>query len=86
MTDVAILREELKFFESRRAEWLERHEGKFALIKGSTLVDTFDTAENAYVAGVQQFGNVPFLVKQIVRQERTERLPALSLGLLRAHP
>lgn len=80
------LREELAFFEANRASWLAEHKGKFALIKGSTLVGVFDTAENAYVEGVQRFGNVPFLIKQILEEEPVVHLPALTLGLLRAHP
>lgn len=79
------LKEEQAFFEANKAHWLAEHKGKFALIKGSTLVGAFDTQENAYVAGVQKFGNVPFLIKQILEEEPVTHLPALTLGLLRAH-
>lgn len=79
------LKEEQAFFNANRAKWLAEHKGKFALIKGSTLIGTFDTPENAYVAGVQKFGNVPFLIKQILEEEPVVHLPALTLGLLRAH-
>ncbi len=48
------------------------------------MIGTFDTAENAYVAGVERFGNVPFLIKQIVEKEPVGHIPALTLGLVRA--
>lgn len=81
-----VLEKEAAFFEAHRARLLEEHRGKFALIKGDTFVGAFDTAETAYVEGVHRFGNSPFLIKQILPDEPVAHLPALSLGLLRAHP
>lgn len=78
------LQAEQAYFEQIRSRLLAEHEGKFALIKGSELVGTYDTAENAYVAGVGKFGNVPFLVKQIDREDKPVHLPAMTLGLLGA--
>ena len=52
------LKEEQAFFEANRAALLKEHQGKFALIKGSELIGTFDTDENAYTEGVAKFGNV----------------------------
>ena len=80
------LQEELEFFGANRDKLLVEHQGKFALIKGSELIGTFDTEENAYEAGVARFGNNPFLIKQVLETEPSVRFPALSLGLLRAHP
>jgi Flp pilus assembly protein TadD len=80
------LEEEQAYYEANRAELLKEHPGKFALIKGSVLIGAFDTAENAYVEGLKLFGNTPFMVKQTLPQEPIAHLPALSLGLLRAHP
>lgn len=80
------LREEIAFFEANKPRLLADHREKFVLIKGSELAGTFDTAERAYVAGLERFGNVPFLIKQVLEDEPAVHLPALSLGLLRAHP
>ena len=86
MDAVDELKAERDFFEAHRAELLKEHKGKFVLIKDSQLVDTFDTAENAYVAGVQKFGNVPFLIKQVLEKDPVAHIPVLTLGLLGAHP
>ena len=83
--DADALIQEQEFFDANRKEWLTKHPGKFALIKSAELVGTFDTAENAYVAGVERFGNVPFLIKQIVERDPIGTIPVLSFGLLRAH-
>jgi hypothetical protein len=80
------LETELAFFEAHRVEWIEHHEGKFALIRHEVLHGVCDTYEAAYAAGVQEWGNVPFLVKQILREDLVEESPALVYGLLNAHP
>jgi hypothetical protein len=79
------LQQELDFFNTYREKWVQEHKGKFALIKGTELIGAFDTAENAYVAGVERFGNVPFLIKQVLEKEPEGHIPALTSGLLRAH-
>lgn len=76
---------ELGYFESNRSEWLKHHEGKFALIKGSSVQNFFDTWKQAYETGVEEFGVVPFLVKQVLTEDPTDEAPALVYGLLDAH-
>ena len=61
---------------------LEHHEGKVALIYESELIGTWDTREAAYAVGIERFGNVPFLIKQILKQDPVESIPALVLGVL----
>jgi len=77
---------EVEFFEANRGEWLKHHKGKFALVRGRDLIGTFTTFQEAYEEGVDQFGSEAFLVKQVVEEDRSEHLPALTLGLIHAHP
>jgi hypothetical protein len=63
------LEEELKTFEAHRTELLGRAKGQFVLIKGNRIVDTFVSQEDALKRGYQEFGNSPFLVKQILDVE-----------------
>lgn len=79
------LEKELEFFNEHREEWLKHHEGKHVLIVGEKLAGVFDDAKSAYEAGVQQFGNVPMLVRQL-RQgaDDVAFFPALTLGLIDA--
>jgi hypothetical protein len=46
------------------------HVGKFALIKGDHLVDTFDSYHDAVKRGYGEFQLSPFMVKQIAPAEQ----------------
>ena len=52
----SVLAEELAYFREQKDTWLQHHEGKFALVKGRELIDTFTTEKEAYEAGVKAFG------------------------------
>lgn len=79
------LERELKFFESKKKEWLRDYKDKFVLIKGEELIDVFNTLEDAYKEGVKRYGNQPFLIKRVTEEEETETLPALTSGIIHAH-
>jgi hypothetical protein len=79
------LEEELKYFDSIRADLLAKnHEGKFALVKGANLIGTYDKPEDAYAEGVKRFGAESFLVKEVLQTDRTESVPNLFVGSLNA--
>lgn len=69
-----VLETELAYFEQHREEWLKVHPGKFALIRGEQLESTYDSDGNAYKAGVALWGNVPFLIKEILPVDRVHFL------------
>ena len=75
---------ELRHFELKKQELLLHHEGKYALIVGEELLGVFDRQDEAYRAGVAQKGNVPMLIKRILKVEATESVPAMVLGLIAA--
>jgi hypothetical protein len=62
---------ELGVFDQHRREWSEAHLGKFVVIQGRTIIPSFfDAYEDAFLAGVHQFGTAQdFLVKQIWKTE-----------------
>lgn len=63
---VAMLERETETYEQRRDELLGSALGKWVLIRGEEIGGTFDTQGDAIAAGYQQYGNVPFLVKQVL--------------------
>ncbi len=79
-----MLEAEKKFFEQHRTEWLKSHQGKFALIKGDSLAGFFDTTEDAFMVGVDKWGNVPILIKQVLPEDPIEHIPSLTCGLIHA--
>lgn len=60
---------ELKIYEQHRDHLLGTAEGKFVLIRNDQVIGVYDSKMDAIAQGYRQFGNVPFLVKQIVRIE-----------------
>ena len=63
------LEREYKVFKEHRSELLAKGEGKFALVKGDTIVDVFTSYEDALKEGLKRFGDVPFLIQEIQREE-----------------
>jgi len=58
------LEKELETYKAKLPE-LKGSEGKFVLIKGAELVDTFTSYEDAIKEGYARFHLEPFLVKQV---------------------
>lgn len=81
---MARLKEELDTFEKNRAGLLEENEGRYVVIRRSSILGVYDSSEDAFVAAMATYGaGTPFLIQRIV-PERSERVeaPALRLGLL----
>src|SRR4051812_40776946 len=72
------LQAELDTFESLRMTLVDRLPGKYALVKGRDLVDTFDDEVEAIREGYRRLGNEAFLVKQIVEADFPVTLASLS--------
>jgi len=64
-----VLDPELETYERHRSDLLAAHSGKWVLIRGNEVAGTFDTQNDAIAEGYRRFGNVPFLVKQILAIE-----------------
>jgi hypothetical protein len=74
------LEREREFFESHKADLLDRFKDQYVLIKGSEVIGAFADAESAYASGVERFGLSAFLVKQVLDKEPVVLLPALSVA------
>lgn len=58
------LERELDTYKAKLPE-LKEHLGKYVLIHGADVIDTFASYEDAIKEGYAKFGLQPFLVKQI---------------------
>ena len=76
-----ILDTELKTYEQHRDQLLGTAEGKFALIRIDQVVGIYESKMDAIAQGYLQFGNVPFLVKQIVKVEAPQNFISNLLGI-----
>ncbi|MBI3981711.1 MAG: hypothetical protein HY337_02285 [Gemmatimonadetes bacterium] len=66
---VPVLEQELRTYEAHREKLVGTATGKFVLIRGSEVVGLFDAQLDAIRQGYERFGNVPFLVKQVLEVE-----------------
>lgn len=84
---MTLFEKEQAYFEAHRAELLQHHSGKYALIKDDQLAGVFDTEQAAYEAGVHQFGLESFFIKLVVDDQgnQVSYFPALQSGLINAH-
>ncbi len=62
-----MLEQELKTFDDNRDQLLGQSEGKFALIYDGKVIGVYDSKGDALAEGFKQLGNVPFLVRQVLK-------------------
>jgi adenosylmethionine-8-amino-7-oxononanoate aminotransferase len=65
------LEKELETYKNKLPE-LKANEGKFVLIKGDQIVDTYSSYEDAIKEGYAKFKLEEFLVKQIHSMEQVQ--------------
>jgi hypothetical protein len=75
------LQTELKVFERLRLSLFDRAPGKYALVKGSDLVDTYGSEAEAIREGYRRFGNEVFLVSASVEADVLMNFTAWNLGM-----
>ncbi len=75
------LERELETYENKRQELLDTAEGKFVLIGGEEVLGVFEAEYDAVRQGYQRLGNVPFLVKQVVRVEVSQNFVSNLLAV-----
>ena len=63
------LQQEYSFFLSHLNEFLPKHTNEFVLIKGEKIVNFFKSYEDALKEGLSRFGNVPFFIKIVKKEE-----------------
>ena len=78
------LETELRYFNEHRSELLQDAAGKFALVKGRSLIGTFDSENAAIRHGYETLGNAPFLVKRITEVDIPLNFTSFNLGVTAA--
>lgn len=68
--DKSRLAAELAFYAEHKAEWLEKHSGKYVVAQDTNLLGFYTSFESAFKAGLVAFGvQRDFLVKQVLAEE-----------------
>lgn len=75
------LSQELSFFDQNRQQWIASgHLGKWVVVHGEALHGVFDSLEEAFRNGAKHFGSQDFLVKEVVAQDRVEKIQRANWG------
>ena len=65
-----VLEHEIAAYNGMKADLERHHMGKWALIHGVELVDTFDTLDAAAQEAVRKFDRGPYLIRQVGAPEQ----------------
>jgi len=76
-----MLATELATYAREREALLASAENKFVLIRKDEVVGAYDSQSDAVNEGYRHFGNVPFLVKQVLRVETPARFMSNHLAV-----
>ncbi len=64
-----LLEKEYKYYLCHREEFCTENLHRFVLIKSDKVVGFYGTYAEALRSGVKGFGNVPFFIKEVEREE-----------------
>lgn len=86
MEKKSLLEKELKTYEERKSELIKASVGKYVLIKDSKIINVFESQNDAIKAGIEAFGNNPFLVKKIEEIEQKQNFTSnlIKVGIKNA--
>jgi hypothetical protein len=79
-----MLDEEIRYYEENLSAWLEKYEGRIALVKGRELVGVFNTDDEAISTAARLFGLKDVLIRKVQRFRPSVQVPALALGIIHA--
>ena len=65
-----VLEQEIAAYNGMKAELEQHHMGKWVLIHGDELIDTFDVLDSAAQEAVRRFGRGPYLIRQVGAPEK----------------
>lgn len=79
-----MLEQERAIYDEKKKDWLAQYSGRFVVVKGDDLIGVYNTIDEAIAEGARRFGLSSFLVRQVLPVQEEVRIPALTMGLLRA--
>lgn len=75
------LKQEYAYYKANKEQLLKEHLGSFVLVKGTEIIGFFDSEEKAYKVGLKRFGNEPFFMTRVTKEDTILQSPALYLGI-----
>lgn len=81
-----MLETERAYFEEKLDEWVNKYPNKFVVVTGHDVLGFFENLNEALSIGARTCGLKPFLVRQVKMNSEEVSIPALTLGIINAHP
>lgn len=75
---------EIKHYENNKKYYLRKYKNRYLVIKGSKFLGAYKSEEDAYKAGLEEYGNQPFLIKKVENKTPIVNIPALHVGFKNA--
>lgn len=63
------LSSELDFYKRNKSRFVKNFTNKFLVVKNDKLLGAYETEQEAYQAGISEYGNEPFLIKKAQKDE-----------------
>ena len=76
-----LLEEEISFYDSKKDELIRDHINRHLLIKGSELIGSFETRDQAIAEGYRRYGPGPFLVRLTGEDTPVGYVPTIASGI-----
>ncbi len=67
---IDLLALEIKTYKRNKPSLLERAHGMFVLIHKDKIINIFNSESKAISFGYETLGNIPFLVKEVLAEDR----------------
>ena len=77
------LARELSYYRKNKNKLLAKYEGQFVVVSGDEVIAPYPDEAEAYKAALHRWGNRPFLIRRVAREDPEIHVPVLVAGLNR---
>lgn len=77
-----LLADEIAYYKTHKKKLMREHRERYLLIKGSALIGSYDSEDEAVAEGIRQFDSEPFLVRLAGEDTPILSVPLLSIGMI----
>ena len=77
-----LLADEIAYYDAHKKKLMREHREQYLLIKGSELIGSYESEDEAVAEGIRRFVSEPFLVRLAGEDTPILSVPLLSIGMM----
>ena len=77
-----LLTDEIAYYDAHKKQLMHEHRERYLLIKGSDLIGSYESEDEAVADGIRRFSSEPFLVRLAGEDTPVLSVPLLSIGMM----